>query len=275
MFASSHLQYPVGTSVVAVFHHKLLTLFRCRYHHFRIMSLYECLSLFRLFAHDDALWLFQHHAQQCADACRTGTDDEHGVLFRYLTDACSPVACCQYVAHEESLLVAHAVGNAVQSLCSQRHTHILRLSAVDAAAQCPSAVWRGAVVHVAMLAVETFSAERLHVHRHAIAGFQSLHCRSCLFHYSHHLMSHGDARHRPWHAAMLDVQVARTDATQRHSDDGVGGVLYLGFRFVSHGKPSFLNVCICFHVIVGSLCYIDRGSEDGVSFLAFRGEVFP
>ena len=96
--------------------------------------LHEVAALFRLLADNNALRMLQHHAEQGADAGRTGSDDEHRVVFRYLAYACSPESRSKYVAHEQSLLVRNTVGNAVEALFCQRHTHIFGLSAVYATA---------------------------------------------------------------------------------------------------------------------------------------------
>ena len=247
VLGSSHFQHAVGSAMVAVISYKLLALVGSGEHHLRIMLLYEAAALLRRFADDDALGLFQHGAEQGADARRSGSDDEHRVFLRYLAYACCPESRCQHVAHEQCLLVAYAVGNAVEPLRSQRHTHVLGLSAVDATTESPASVRRRAVVDVAVLAEEAFAAECLHVHCDAVARSYSLYVLTDLFHHAYHLVSYGDAGHSPWHAAVLDVEVACADAAQCDADDGVSRFLQHGLRLVGHGKLAFLNVCICFH----------------------------
>ena len=73
---ASHLQHAVGTAVVAVLAHKLLALIGCREQNFGIMCAHKLPSLLRRFAHDDALWLLEHDAQQGTDARGTSPYDE-------------------------------------------------------------------------------------------------------------------------------------------------------------------------------------------------------
>ena len=46
------------------------------------------------------------------------------------------------------------------------------------------------------------------------------------------------------YATMLDVQVARTDAAHRHTNDGICGILNCWFGFVHQFKPAFIYICI-------------------------------
>ena len=84
---------------------------------------------------------------------------------------------------------------------------------------------RSAVVHIALLAVETISAEGFHVYRHTVAFTESLYFTAQFVHYANHLMTDCYAWHGFWHAAMLYVQVAGADATQGHTDYCVGWFL--------------------------------------------------
>ena len=204
---------------------------------------------FRLLTHDDASGLLQHDAEQGADARRSSPDDEHGVLLAYLAYARSPVARGEDVAHEECLFVADGVGDAVESLRGKGYAHIFRLPAVDAAAQCPTAVWRCAVVHIAVPAEEALPAEGLDIHCHAVAHAYAFHFGTDFLHHSHHLVAHSDAGNGPRHTAVLYVEVARADAAKRHTHDGVGGFENHGTGFVGQGEPAFLYVCVCFHTM--------------------------
>ena len=98
-----------------------------------------------------------------------------------------------------------------------------------------------------MLAVEAFTAEGLDIYRHAVARFHALHIGSRFFHHAHHLVAHGYSGHGSWHAAVLDVEVARADASERDAHNGVGRFLKLWLRFVDKGEIAFLNICVCFH----------------------------
>ena len=206
--SASHFKHTVGTAMVAVALHEVHTFIGRGEQHIGVVIFHKSAALFRLLAHDDALGLLQHGAQQRADAGGACTDDEHGVVGGNFADSSRPESRGEHVAHEKRLLVGHSVGNTVQALRSQWHTHIFGLSAVDAATQCPTAVGRGAVVHKAMLAEETFTAEGLHVHRHTVAHLHALHVGADFLHHAHHFVAHGDAWHGSWHASVLDVEVA-------------------------------------------------------------------
>ena len=187
-----------------------------------IVGSHKVAALRRRLTDDDTPWPVQHHAEQGAESRRPSPDDEDGIFLRDLADACRPEACSQHVADQQCLLVGHTIGNAVQSLRSQRHAHILRLSTVDAASQSPAAMGRGTVVDIAMLAEEAFATEGLHVDRHAVADLHAPDIGSHLLHHTDHLVAHGDARHRPWHTSVLDMKVTGANASQGHAHDGVG-----------------------------------------------------
>ena len=215
------------------------------------MLLYECATFLRPLANNDALRVFQHGAEQGADARRSRADDEHRVVLGNLADAGRPETGGQHIAHKQGLLVGNAIGNAVQSLGGQRHANILRLTTVNATTQRPTAMGRSAVVHISMLAIEALATEGLHIHGDAIAFLDAFHLTPNSLYNANHLMANGNAGHRPGHTTMLDVEIARTDTAQGNANNGVGGFLYHGFRLVGHGKPSFLYVCVCFH----ELCF--------------------
>ena len=64
---------------------------------------------------------------------------------------------------------------------------------------------RGAVVDVAMLAIEAFATESLHIYRNAVARLYALNVATYLFNHAHHLVSYGNALYGTWHASVLDV----------------------------------------------------------------------
>ena len=80
---------------------------------------------------------------------------------------------------------------------------------------------RSAVVHIALLAVETISAESFHIRRYKVAFTESLDFTAKFIHNTHHLIPDGDARHSPWYAAVLDMQVTCADAAHGHTDDSI------------------------------------------------------
>ena len=233
--------------MVAVLAHKLLALIGCREQNFGIMCAHKLPSLLRRFAHDDALWLLEHDAQQGTDARGTSPYDEYSILGSDVAYACCPESCSQHIAHQQSLFVAYSIWYAAQSLRGQRHTHVLGLPAIYPASQSPAAVRRCAVVHIAVPAEETFAAEGFHVDRHTVSHLHATYLWSCFLHYAHHLVAHCDARYSPGYAAVLDVQVARADAAQCDPHDGVGRLQERWTRFLNQGKVPLLYICICFH----------------------------
>ena len=88
VLSSCHFQHTVGSAIVAILSDKLLALVGSGEQHLRIMLPYEAAALLRRFADDDALGLFQHGAEQGADARRSGSDDEHRVFLRYVRRQC-------------------------------------------------------------------------------------------------------------------------------------------------------------------------------------------
>ena len=119
--------------MVAIVLHKLFAFVWSSKQHIWIMLLDKPTTLFRTLANDNALGLFKHSAKQGANTCRTSTNYQDGIFCRYLANACSPKACSKYIANKQRLLVCHIIWYAIQSLRSQRHTHILRLSAINTA----------------------------------------------------------------------------------------------------------------------------------------------
>ena len=150
---------------------------------------------------------FQHNAEQGAYSCGPGTDDEDGILLGDLRDARRPVAGGEDITHQQRLPVGHAVRDPVQSGIGKRHPHIFSLPAVNAAAECPAAVFVSAVVHIALFAEEALPAEGLDIDRHAIPWLYMGHRCADSLDDAHHLMADRDARYGAGHAAVLDVQI--------------------------------------------------------------------
>ena len=123
------------------------------------MLLHKTDSLGRRLANNDATRALEHHAKQGADSGRAGADDEHRVFFGNLRYASRPKTRGKHVAHKERLFVTHRIRNAVQSLVGIRHADVLGLTSVDAAAQCPTAIGIGAIVHISVSAKEAFATK--------------------------------------------------------------------------------------------------------------------
>ena len=134
-----------------------------------------------------------------------------------------------------------------------RHANILRLSAVDAAAQRPTSVGISAVVHVTALAEEAFAAESLDIDRHAVADPDMTHLRPDRLDDADHLVTDGDTLDGAGHAAVFDMQVAGADARERHAHDSVARILQGGFRLVEQLEPPVCDIGIGFHRILFSL----------------------
>ena len=245
-----YLQHHIRAAVVAVGLYEGQTVLRRDGEHLRIVAVEEADAALVLLAHDDAFGLLQHHAQQSADAGGACPNDQYRVLRRDLGDARRPEASGQHIAHQQRLPVGNAVGDLIQALIGKEYPHILRLSAVDAAAQRPAAVFVGAVVHIAPLAEKAIAAEGLHIHRYPVAGLHMGHGAAHGLHHAHHLVAHGDARHGPGNAAVLDVQVAGADAGQRHLHDGVPLVEQHRLGLFRQRKFSLCNICISLHCVI-------------------------
>ena len=100
---------------------------------------------------------------QCAEAGGAGTKDEHSILWRYLRYTGSPITCGENITYKKSLLIADAIGYAVQALIGQRYAHIFSLTTVDSAAKSPAAMLRLAVVDISTLTEKAFPAKGLYV----------------------------------------------------------------------------------------------------------------
>lgn len=102
---------------------------------------------------------------------------------------------------------------------------ILRLAAVYPAAERPAPVHMCTVIDKAALAEKALPTEGFHIDRHAVAWAEAAHGLPHLFHHAHQLVAHDHAGLCARHAAVLDMQVARTDGGERHADDGVPRLL--------------------------------------------------
>ena len=201
------LQNHIGAAVRAVGLHKGSALLRCDRQHLGIMLPQKADAAGVLFADDDPLRLFEHNAEQGAYSRRSGADDEDGILLGDLRDARRPVAGGEDITHQQRLPVCHAVRDPVQPGIGKRHPHIFGLPAVNAAAECPAAVFVSAVVHIALFAEEALPAEGLDIDRHAIPRLYMGHRIADGLDDAHHLMADRDAGYGAGHAAVLDVQI--------------------------------------------------------------------
>ena len=233
--------------MVAVAKHEIPALFRAGHQHTGIMLLHETGSFRRIFADDDALRPLQHHAEQGAQPRRPRPDDQYRIPLRYLRNTGSPESGSEQVSHEQGLFVAHRIGNTVQTPVGIRDPDILRLTAVDTASQRPAPLRVGAIVHIAAAAEETLAAKGLDVHRHPVADLHRGNLRPHLLHHSHHLVSDGDARHRTGHAAVLDMQVARTNTAQRHAYDRIARPRQFRYRLIRQSEFPVFDISVCPH----------------------------
>ena len=191
--------------------------------------------------------MLQPYTEQGADARRSGTQDEHRVFRRDVRDAGCPKTGGKHIAHKQCRVVAHAVRNRCQPLVGIGDTDVRRLSAVDAASECPAPVGVGTIVHIAVTAEEAFAAECLYIDRHTVAGTEVADGGAGLFDHTYHLMAYGDAGHGTGNAAMFDVQVAGTDAATGHTDDGVAWMEQGGTGLVGQSETPRSDVSVCFH----------------------------
>ena len=226
---------------------KIGTVLRADRQHLGVVRPDKVQAAFVLFADNDLFGVFQHYAQQGADAGGACADDQNRVLRGDLGDPGGPEAGGQHVPHQQSLPVGDTVGDPVQTLVGKGHPHIFCLTTVDPAAQSPAAVGIGAVVDKPLLAEKAFPAEGFHIHRHPVSRLDMGHALAHGFHDAHHLMSHGDSGNGPGHAAVLDMQVAGADAGQSDLDNGIPVIQQHRLRLFRQCEISFGNVCICQH----------------------------
>ena len=110
---------------------------------------------------------------------------------------------------------------------------------------------RSAVVHIALLAVETISAESFHIRRYKGAFTESLDFTAKFIHNTHHLMPDSDARYSPWYAAVLDMQVTCADAAHGHRDDSISRLQNHRLWLFNQFKPTFIYILFtCTFVII-------------------------
>ena len=113
-----------------------------------------------------------------------------------------------------------------------RHAHVLGLAAVDTAAQCPAAGRIGTIVHIPAFTKKALAAKGFDIDRYPVAGLSRSNGRADLFHDAYHFVTDGNARNGARHAAVLDMQVASTDAAQRYAHNGVARIFQLRLRLV-------------------------------------------
>ena len=196
---------------------------------------------------DDPVRVMQHGAQHGADAGGPGTEDKHGVALPDLGNPGCPVAGGEYIAGKQRLPVGNPVGNDSQTLIGIRHADVLRLTAVNPAAECPAAVGISAVVDKAVLTEKAVSAERLHVDGYTVAGLDGFDCRTDLLDYADHLMADRNTGDGTRHRAVLDVQIARADARHGNAHHRVSCMRENGFRLVLQGKLTLFSISVSEH----------------------------
>ena len=125
------------------------------------------------------------------------------------------------------------------------NTYVFGLSAVDAAAQCPSAIRVFAVVYVTVAAEEAFSAECFYVDRNTVAGLDGMHVCSCLFDDAYHFMAYRNARNGTRYASVLDVEVAGADTSEGDAYQCVMWIFQLGNGFFYQGELALFDVGVC------------------------------
>ena len=226
---------------------KTLAFFGLAYENVGIMLLHKRCSNRVFFANYDLFRIFQHSAKQRANAGRTCADDQNRVRAFDFGNTRRPKSRCENISHKQGLLVRYAVGDFVQALIGKRHAHVLGLSAVNPASQCPTAVFVRAVVDVSVFAEKTLSTKRFHVDGHSISRFDGFDVVADFFDNAHHLVSHGDSRHGFWHRSVLDVQVACANAPKRHAHDRIARVCNLRLFFVNQFKFSVFYIGQRFH----------------------------
>ena len=182
----------------------------------------------------------QHGAQHGADAGGSGTEDKHGVALPDLGNPGCPVAGGEYIAGKQRLPVGNPVGNDSQTLIGIRHADVLRLTAVNPAAECPAAVGIGAVVDKAVLTekqcpqnVSTLTATRS-------PGLTVLTAEpTCST--TPTIMADRNTGYGTRHRAVLDVQIACADARHGNAHHRVSCMRENGFRLVlqANSPPVF------------------------------------
>ena len=247
VFGPCHLQHHISAAMVAVGQHKGFAFFGPANQHLRVVLPHKRGARGVLLAHDQALRVFQHGAQQRADARGPCADNQHGILFPDLRNARRPEARGQNIPHKECLLIRNTVRNFGKALIGIGHAHKFGLPAVYAAAQRPSAVCIGAVVHPAVFAKEAFAAKGFHIHSHSVAGAHGFYFAAHGLHNAHHFVPHRNAGHSAGHRAVLDVQIAGANGAQRYPHNGIPRGLQRRFGLIHKGKFAVPDICECFH----------------------------
>ncbi len=80
---TSHFEYSIGSTMVAIPENKILTFFRSSEQYIGIMLAYKCLSFFRLLSYNDTFGLMKHSAEQSADSRRSRSYNQYGIVFGY------------------------------------------------------------------------------------------------------------------------------------------------------------------------------------------------
>ena len=164
-----------------------------------------------------------------------------------LADLRRPIPRGEQIARKERRFVGDVCGDAHQVGIGKGDARVLRLPAVDAAAERPAARGMRAVVHPAVAAEIALPAVRLYVDRHAVALFEGRERAARLLHHAHKLVPQ---RHAPFgarHGVVQNVQIARADARERHLHNGVARVHSVRHGlFGERGLPA-PQIGICLH----------------------------
>src|SRR5699024_7766624 len=133
----------------------------------------------------------EHGTQTC------GTGANHGNRIRglYFPDFCRPVSGGENISVKKRLFICHAFWNFGQSIVCKRNSGILGLTAVNPAAQRPSAVFFCTVINTSPAAVETLSAECLYIYSYPVTGSDLFYRTSCLNNSSGKFMPQNRTRH--------------------------------------------------------------------------------
>lgn len=137
----------------------------------------------------------------------------------------------QNISHKKCLFIRDRIGNPVQSLVGLGYADVLCLTAVDPAAQSPSAIGILAVVDKALAAEKAMAAEGFDIDSHPVSGLYFCNSRPGFFYDSHHFMTDGNSRNGAGNRAVFDVKITGTDAGQSNSDNRIRRGQKNGFFF--------------------------------------------
>ena len=171
------------------------------------MFLIKANTLFVFFAHNDPLRFLQHHTKQRTDSGRTGSDDQHRIIFCNLGNMCRPIACSQNISYQQSLPVSNLIRNFVKPLICKRHPHVLCLTSVYAAAKSPAPIFIRAIINIAFFTEKAFPTKSFHVYRYSVSRSHICYTTSNFFYNSYHLMTNCYPRNRTWNTSMFDMKV--------------------------------------------------------------------